>query len=140
MRTRNNVTSRCSVADEKGRHSLSRNRALFGSCIDCGIAVAHFSGLRKVGWVPFVFSLSCCSASMWEGGLIGIQTPNSRSLVERALRAYEHVFFVDVDIAGSARAPGVDRASELVARGHRPVMPRWLVGLAECTPVFAMGP
>ena len=64
------------------------------------IAVAHLTGLAaKVGWVPFVFlAIVLLGFFTWEGGLIGIQLPNSRfRRFEKALRAGEHVFFVDVD-------------------------------------------
>ena len=101
--------------------------ALFGLVASiAAIAVAHLSGLAaKVGWVPFVFlAIVLLGFFTWEGGLIGIQTPNSRfRRFEKALRAGEHVFFVDVD---SAQEPHVKRvlacASASAARRHRLVV------------------
>jgi hypothetical protein len=99
------------------------------------IAIAQVSGLAaKVGWVPFVFlAVVLLGFFTWEGGLIGIQLPNSRfRRFEKALRAGEHVFFVDVDGAE------VDRLREVMAAhaslrpaGTGSSSPRWLVGLQQ---------
>ena len=110
--------------------------ALFGLVASIAvIAVAHLSGLAaKVGWVPFVFlAIVLLGFSMWEGGLIGIQIPNSRfRRFERALRAGEHVFFVDVDSSQEAHVHQVLTAHpNLRPAGTGPSLPRWLVGLQQ---------
>jgi len=97
------------------------------------IVVAHLTGVAaKIGWVPFVFlAIVLLGFFTWEGGLIGIQMPNSRfRRFEKALRAGEHVLFVDVDDSQDSRVQHI--------MGHHPQMrpagtgsssPRWLVGL-----------
>jgi hypothetical protein len=99
------------------------------------IAIAHLTGLAaKVGWVPFVFlAIVLLGFFTWEGGLIGIQLPNSRfRRFEKALRAGEHVFFVDVD---SAQEPHVEQVlgahPQLRPAGTGSSSPRWLVGLQQ---------
>jgi hypothetical protein len=110
--------------------------ALFGLIASIAvIAVAHLSGLAaKVGWVPFVFlAIVLLGFSMWEGGLIGIQIPNSRfRRFERALRAGENVFFVDVDSSQEAHVHQVLAAHpNLRPAGTGPSLPRWWVGLQQ---------
>lgn len=64
------------------------------------ILVAWLSGLpQTIGWTPFIFlSIILLGFFTWEGGLFGIQVPNSRfRRFENALKNGKHVFFVDVD-------------------------------------------
>ncbi len=100
-RRRTAPAARCAVADEARRHPLRRNRrADWTGASIAAIAIAQVTGVAaKVGWVPFVFlAIVLLGFFTWEGGLIGIQLPNSRfRRFEKALRAGEHVFFVDVD-------------------------------------------
>jgi len=108
--------------------------ALFGLAASLlAIVVAHLTGLAaKIGWVPFVFlAIVLLGFFTWEGGLIGMHLPNSRfRRFERALRAGEHVFFVDVEDAQESRVQHI-----LAAHPHmRPAgtgipTPRWLVAL-----------
>jgi len=99
------------------------------------IAIAQVSGLAaKVGWVPFVFlAIVLLGFFTWEGGLIGIQLPNSRfRRFEKALRAGEHVFFVDVDPAEEDGLRKVMSAhAEMRPAGTGSSSPRWLVGLQQ---------
>ena len=99
------------------------------------IAVAHLTGLAaKVGWVPFVFlAIVLLGFFTWEGGLIGIQLPNSRfRRFEKALRAGEHVFFVDVDSSQESHVQQVLAAHpQLRPAGTGSSSPRWLVGLQQ---------
>jgi len=99
------------------------------------IAIAHVSGLAaRVGWVPFVFlAIVLLGFFTWEGGLIGIQLPNSRfRRFEKALRAGEHVFFVDVDSAEEqALRQVMSEHPQLRPAGTGSSSPRWLVGLQQ---------
>jgi len=110
--------------------------ALFGLVASiAALTIAHVSGIAaKFGWVPFVFlAIVLLGFSMWEGGLIGIQSPNSRfRRFERALRAGEHVFFVDVDSLQEKRVRDVLAAyPHLRPAGTGSSSPRWLVGLQQ---------
>jgi len=97
------------------------------------IVAAQLSGLAdKVGWVPFVFlAIVVLGFFTWEGGLIGIQLPNSRfRRFESALRAGKHVIFVDVDPAEEPRLLEVASShAHLRAAGTGSSSPRWLVSL-----------
>ena len=101
---------------------------------------AHFSGLAtKVGWLPFLFlAIVLFGFFTWEGGLIGIQLPNSRfRRFEKALRAGAHVFFVDVDSTEEDALRRVLAAHpQLRPAGTGTALPRWLVGLQHNTQRF----
>ena len=75
---------------------------LVGVCVAASVlAVAYFAGWTggPAGWTPFVFlSIVCVAFFTWEGGLWGIQRPNSHfQRFEEALQSGRHVFFVDVE-------------------------------------------
>jgi hypothetical protein len=97
------------------------------------LVIAHVTGVaEKLGWWPFVFlAIVLLGFFTWEGGLIGIQVPNSRfRRFEKALRAGEHVFFVDVDNAQESTVQRVVAAHpQLRPAGTGSSSPRWLVGL-----------
>jgi hypothetical protein len=99
------------------------------------IVAAQLSGLvAQVGWVPFVFlAIVLLGFFTWEGGLIGIQLPNSRfRRFENALRSGQHIFFVDVDSADEGALQDVMKAHpELRAAGTGSSSPRWLVGFQQ---------
>jgi hypothetical protein len=108
--------------------------ALFGLAASLlAIVVVHLTGVAaKIGWIPFVFlAIVLLGFFTWEGGLIGIQLPNSRfRRFERALRAGEHVLFVDVDDAQEPRVQHILGAHpQMRPAGTGSSSPRWLVGL-----------
>lgn len=82
------------------------------------------------GWLPFVFLatvvLGFCT---WEGGLVGIQTPNYQfKRFQKLLKQGKHVLFVDVD------AQQQDVLDQITARhpalklaGTGQASPRWVV-------------
>ena len=76
--------------------------ALIGVCLCLlTLAIAHSTGFTKtaIGWVPVVFlSVVLLGFCTWEGGLRGIQEPNSRfrSFLP-ALQSGKHILFVDID-------------------------------------------
>ncbi len=104
------------------------------------ITAAYLSGLAaKVGWLPFVFlAIVLLGFFTWEGGLVGIQTPNSRfRRFERALRAGAHVFFVDVDPAQGATVKQILAAHpQMRPAGIGASLPHWIVGLQHNTRRF----
>lgn len=75
--------------------------ALVGLVISAlSIVIAYFSGLpESIGWMPFAFlSVILLGFFTWEGGLFGIQVPNSQfRRFEGALKDGKHLLFVDVD-------------------------------------------
>ncbi len=96
------------------------------------LLVAYFTGWTDspAGWVPFIFlALVLLGFSTWEGGLLGIQTPNQyfRRLQDR-LRAGEHVFFVDVE---SSQEPLLERIIQqhphLQPAGIGQARPYWVI-------------
>lgn len=110
--------------------------ALIGLAVSVvAIVAAQLSGLvAQVGWVPFVFlAIVLLGFFTWEGGLIGIQLPNSRfRRFENALRSGRHIVFVDVDPADEDALHDVMRAHpELRAAGTGSSSPRWLIGFQQ---------
>jgi hypothetical protein len=99
------------------------------------IAAAQVTGLaERVGWVPFVFlAIVLLGFFTWEGGLWGIQVPNSRfRRFENALRAGQHIFFVDVESRDEDTLRSVLKAHpELREAGTGSSSPRWLVGFQQ---------
>lgn len=99
------------------------------------VGIAWFSGLSEtIGWVPFVFlSVVLLGFFTWEGGLWGIQEPNSRfRRFEQALNDGQHLLLVDVD----------DRHEEMMRRtlaqhpsvkpaGVGAAAPNWVVSWQE---------
>ena len=99
------------------------------------IGIAWLSGFsERIGWVPFVcLSIVLLGFFTWEGGLWGIQEPNSRfRRFERALNDGQHLLLVDVDGRHEetvrhtlAQHPSVKPAGVGVAT------PAWVVGCHE---------
>lgn len=108
----------------------------FGAMIGIGLSllaiiVVWFTGLAAtIGWVPFIFlSIVLLGFFTWEGGLWGIQEPNSRfRRFEEALDKGQHLLLVDIDKNQEetlqrtlARHPSIKPA------GVGASVPRWLV-------------
>ncbi len=107
--------------------------AVAGFCVAILVLlVAWLAGWTNTaaGWLPFVFlAIVLFGFITWEGGLRGIETPNTHfQRFERALQDGKHVFFVDV-------APGQEKLVRELARNHptaeaagtAPGAPGWLV-------------
>lgn len=95
------------------------------------VAVAYFSGLPAgIGWVPFIFlSVILLGFFTWEGGLFGIQVPNSQyRRFTQALAEGRHLMIVDVE-------PGQENLlrevlsmhPRLAPAGTGRAAPRWFV-------------
>ena len=95
------------------------------------LAAAYFTGIAvRTSWVPFVFlAVILLGFFTWEGGLFGIQIPNSRfRRFEEALHAGRHVLFVDAasgDETAVVRITGLHPA--LHPAGTGPASPGWLM-------------
>ncbi len=110
--------------------------ALIGIVVSLlAIGIAWISGLAQtIGWMPFIFlSIVLLGFFTWEGGLWGIQEPNSRfRRFEEALNKGQHLLLIDVDARHEeamrrtlARHPGVQPA------GVGAAAPGWIVGWQE---------
>lgn len=116
-------------------HSGERG-ALIGLAVSAlAIVVAYFTRLPDtIGWVPFVFlSIILLGFFTWEGGLWGIQVPNSRfRRFERALKEGNHIIIIDVD---TQQEPALQRAISahpgLQPAGVGVPAPRWIVGFNQ---------
>ena len=95
------------------------------------VAVAYVSGLpNTIGWMPFVlFMVILLGFFTWEGGLFGIQVPNSQfRRFGDALRAGRHVLFVDVDRGQEYLLQQVlADHPHMKPEGTGIAVPRWLV-------------
>lgn len=95
------------------------------------VLLAYLSGLPNVvGWIPFVFlSVVLLGFFTWEGGMWGIQEPNSRfRQFQEALQQGKHVFVVDVDVGQEDLIKSVTaHHSGLKFAGSGSPAPRWLV-------------
>lgn len=99
------------------------------------VVIAYFSGLPElIGWVPFIFlSIVLLGFFTWEGGLFGIQTPNSRfRQFEAALKNGDHVFLVDVEPKQEAVLQEILAAHpQLKPAGVGASAPRWVIGAQQ---------
>ncbi|GAB3684965.1 hypothetical protein [Salinisphaera aquimarina] len=110
---------------------------LIGAALGVGgallvLVVSHLAGwaYTPAGWMPFLFlAIVVLGFLTWQGGLWGIQTPNTHfKSFEQALRDGKHVFFVDVE-------PRHRQTIEEMARNHHAIetagvasgAPNWLV-------------
>ena len=76
--------------------------ALVGVCAAAVVlGLAYLLGWTEspAGWIPFIFlAVVLVGFCTWEGGFIGIQTPNKHfKRFEKVLAAGKHVFFVDLE-------------------------------------------
>ncbi|HEX5843950.1 MAG TPA: magnesium transporter [Pseudomonas sp.] len=96
------------------------------------LAFAHISGwaYSAAGWMPFVFLAAVLLGfSIWEGGFLGIQRPNSYfQRFEPSLHGGKHVFFVDVAANQEAVLEGVIRQHPMLQMaGTGVATPYWLL-------------
>lgn len=112
----------------------------YGALIGIGIsllavAIAWLSGLAEtIGWVPFIFlSIVLLGFFTWEGGLWGIQEPNSRfRRFEQALADGKHLLLVDVDNRQEeTMRRTLAQHPSLKPAGVGAAMPSWVVGWQE---------
>lgn len=121
-------------------HSLLRQDTIhageIGALIGFGISalsvvIAYFSGLpQSIGWVPFIcLSVVLLGFFTWEGGLFGIQVPNSQyHRFSKALDEGRHMLIVDVETDQERLLQHVVAAHpNMKAAGTGRATPRWFV-------------
>lgn len=84
----------------------------------------------QAGWLPFIFlAIVILGFCTWEGGLIGIQTPNKNfSKFQSLLDKGKHLLFIDIDpIQEPALSRVVNTHPKLVNAGHGYGAPGWVV-------------
>jgi hypothetical protein len=96
------------------------------------LMVTHFAGWAQTGagWLPFVFlAIIVLGFFTWEGGLWGIQKPNTQfERFAAELNAGRHVFFVDVTPAQEDILTQVQPAHPTIeGAGEGTARPLWLV-------------
>jgi len=96
------------------------------------LALAYFTGLTQTtaGWVPFIFlAIVVLGFCTWEGGLFGIQEPNSEfKRFEEDLHHGRHIFFVDAEDTQEPMLKEVERAHpKLQPAGIGDSAPSWFV-------------
>lgn len=106
--------------------------ALIGLAVSAlSIVIAYFSGLPDtIGWVPFAFlSIILLGFFTWEGGLFGIQVPNSQyRRFTKALDEGKHMLIVDVDpVQENVLRDVLTAHPRLVPAGTGRASPRWFV-------------
>jgi len=92
------------------------------------LLIAALTGWTETpaGWIPFIFlAIIAFGFFTWEGGLLGIETPNASFRgFERALEQGRHVFFVDLE-------PERKGLLEEIARRHPSLEP---AGIGRASP------
>lgn len=96
------------------------------------LAIPYFSGATDTafGWTPFVFlAVILLGFCAWQGGLWGIQKPNSFvRRFERTLAQNRHVFFVDVNAGKKRTLQAIAKKyPTLGAAGSSRGAPKWIV-------------
>ncbi len=115
-------------------HSTQRGAVIGVIVFALVLAVAYLAGWTEsaAGWMPFIFlAVVLLGFCTWEGGLIGIQSPNHNfARFEQALKDGKHIFFVDLE-------PQQEEILERVLKLHSKVelagtgssTPHWLITL-----------
>lgn len=96
------------------------------------LVVSYLAGWTEsaAGWLPFVFlAIVALGFLTWEGGLRGIETPNTHfTTFEKALKDGKHVFFVDLQPGQEQLLTDIaKRHASLERAGTGPAPPHWLV-------------
>lgn len=82
------------------------------------------------GWLPFIFlAIIILGFCTWEGGLIGIQSPNVNfEKFKEALSKGKHLFFIDITPEQEVYLADVMRVHpQLVDAGTGPAAPAWVM-------------
>jgi hypothetical protein len=106
--------------------------ALIGLALAAIALVAtYLSGLHNtIGWFPVaVLAVMLLAFCTWEGGLFGIQVPNTNfRRFMKALRHGKHILFVDVDTDQEPTLRDVlKRHPRVHAAGMGQSSPRWII-------------
>lgn len=116
--------------------------AVVGVCLAAIILmVAYVFGWTEsaAGWMPFIFlaimTLGLCA---WEGGLIGMETPNYNfARFAEALKNDQHIFFIDLKPEQEEILKKVvELHPKVEMAGTGAATPNWLVILGNIVPKF----
>jgi len=91
------------------------------------------------GWTPFILlAIAIFVFCIWEGGLIGIETPNYKfARFSEALKNDKHVFFIDLEPNQEGVLKQVIQSHpQLELAGTGSAIPHWLVVLEDRVPRF----
>ncbi len=107
--------------------------AVIGLCMSALVLlVVYAAGWTEsaAGWLPFIFlAIIVLGFFTWEGGLLGIETPNVHfKRFAAALESGKHVFFVDLE-PGQAKVlkDALKKHSTVEAAGTGHAAPHWIV-------------
>jgi hypothetical protein len=116
--------------------------ALIGICVAAlSLFTAHRLGWTEsgAGWIPFIFlAIALFVFCTWEGGLIGIETPNYNfTRFAEALENDKHLFFIDLRPSQEAILnEALKSHPQVKAAGTGSANPSWLVVLEDRIPRF----
>ena len=116
--------------------------AVVGICVAAlSLVVANLLGWTEsaAGWTPFIFlAIILLGFCTWEGGLIGMETPNYH--FERfadALKNDKHIFFIDLEPNQEDILTQVVQLHPQVEQaGTGSATPNWLIVLEDKIPRF----
>ncbi len=112
-------------------HSTLKGAVLGAVLAALGIAAVAATGVAEtVGWAPFIcLALVLLGFCTWEGGLWGIQEPNSQfAQFADALDAGKHVLLVDADTGQESIVTRIVGAHpKLQQAGTGKAAPRWVI-------------
>lgn len=117
-------------------HSTQRGAVVGVIVFVLVLAVAYLAGWTEsaAGWMPFIFlAVVLLGFCTWEGGLIGIQSPNHNfARFEQALKDGKHIFFVDLEPQQEAILERVLKLhSKVELAGTGSSTPHWLITLYQ---------
>lgn len=96
------------------------------------ILVAYYTGWAESlgSWVPFVFlAIIIFGFCIWEGGLVGIQSPNNHfKRFQKVLTDGKHIFFVDLEPnQETILTELIDKHPQVELTGTGTAVPHWLL-------------
>ena len=105
------------------------------------LVVANLFGWTETaaGWIPFIFlAIILLGFCTWEGGLIGMETPNYNfARFAEALKNDKHIFFIDLE---PSQEPHLNQVlllhPQVELAGTGSATPNWLVVLENVIPRF----
>ena len=105
------------------------------------LVIANLFGWTETaaGWIPFIFlAILLLGFCTWEGGLIGMETPNYNfARFAEALENGKHIFFIDLQPDQVTIMDRVFQSHSQVQRaGTGTATPNWLIVLENVVPRF----
>ncbi len=116
--------------------------AVVGICVAAlTLIVANLFGWNEspAGWIPFIFlAIMLLGFCTWEGGLIGMETPNFHfSRFADALKNDKHIFFIDLEPnQEDVLSEMIKSHPQVELAGTGQATPNWLLVLENRVPYF----